>query len=62
MHSSGFKKLLPQGKQKGACLSWKAMFEGIYETSTHETNCSLYRLLEPSPHITRYWVQLSVLQ
>lgn len=41
MHSSGFKKLLPQGKQKGTCLSWKARLGGIYETYTHETNCSL---------------------
>lgn len=48
MHSSGSRKLLPQGKQKGTCLSWKARFEGIYETSTHETNYSLS---------TGYWIQ-----
>lgn len=43
MHSSGSKKLLPQGKQKGTCLSWKARLEGVYETSTHEANRSLSR-------------------
>jgi len=67
MNSSGFQKLLPQGKQNWPAFlgrpGFKTFLQHTYQTRlppTHEANNSLstgfWKRKTTGPHITRYWV------